>query len=134
MRKLLNVFGILVLCLTFAGCDEEGEEANKLVGIWELIPEDGEDVGNWKRWLVFNKDASVVKYEVYEQEGWYDKEETVYHVDGNKITVDGEEGEIVKLTSSELIISFIDYDYEKYLLTFKKVSTLPDFGQYEEHE
>jgi hypothetical protein len=135
MKKLLSVFGILALCLTFAGCDkEEGEESNKLVGIWELVSEDGEDVSDvLKSWLVFNKDASAVMYSVYEQGGWYEKEEMVYHVDGNKITIDGEDGELVKLTSSELILKYTDIDYGA-LFTFKKVSTLPDFGQYEERE
>jgi hypothetical protein len=141
MKKLLSVFGILALCLTFAGCDkEEGEESNKLVGIWELVSlvseesDEGEDASDYlKGWLVFNTDASAVMYSVYEQEGWYEKEEGVYRVDGNKITIAGEEGELVKLTSSELILKYTDIEYSL-LFTFKKVSTLPDFGQYEEHE
>jgi hypothetical protein len=45
MKKLLSVFGILALCLTFAGCDKDEDEienkieeitSNSIVGAWEI--------------------------------------------------------------------------------------------------
>jgi hypothetical protein len=36
MKKLLSVFGVFALCLTFASCDkEEGEAPETLTGTWE---------------------------------------------------------------------------------------------------
>jgi uncharacterized protein (TIGR03066 family) len=141
MKKLLSVFGILALCLTFAGCDkEDGDDkvnGSLLVGIWEAVEadmDDGEvDFNGAKMYYVFKKDGSLVVYIVPYDYAYY-KGENTYHVNGNKLTIDMEEEEdeveIVKLTSSELILLFSGEGGGT--ITFKKRTSLPDFEDYVE--
>jgi hypothetical protein len=130
MKKLLSAVGVLALCLTFASCDKEDEEANELMGIWKLVSVNGESTkySGTGEWLVFNKDNSAMYYHVDIEWGWYRKGKLAYQVGGNKITIDDDDAEIVKLTSSELIIKYVT-DYYEESMTFKKVSALPDLGK-----
>jgi uncharacterized protein (TIGR03066 family) len=144
MKKLLGVFGFLALCVTFAGCDKDKEAEDKvngslLVGIWEMVEADMDDeeadFSGVGMYYVFKKDGSLVAYLVPYDYAYY-KGENTYHVNGNKITIGvGEEEveiEIVKLTSSELILLFSEE--EGGTITFKKITSLPDFEDYVEIE
>jgi hypothetical protein len=132
MKKLLSVFGILALCLTFAGCDKDKEEVvdygSLLVGIWEMVAEDIDDEDIQFRYVemywVFKKAGSVDVHMIGSGLAYAKMEET-YHVNGNKVTIDGDEFEIVTLTSSELILK-----QKVGTITFKKRTLLPNFDDY----
>jgi uncharacterized protein (TIGR03066 family) len=137
MKKLLSVFGILVLCLTFAGCDKDKEEVvdygSLLVGNWEMVDTDIDDEDfnfrNVEMYWVFKK-AGSVDLHMIALGLTYSKMEGTYVVNGNKVTIDGdEEYGIEKLTSSELILK-----RGVGTITFKKRTSLPDFDDYIEVE
>jgi uncharacterized protein (TIGR03066 family) len=132
MKKLLSVFGILALCLTFAGWNKEKDKDNGslLVGIWELVASDivreGVNLADIKVYYVLNENGSYVAHMVFR--GSYSKTEGTYRANGNKLTKAGgeeeEEAEIVKLTSSELVLKMEDDGGTR---TFNKITSLPDF-------
>jgi hypothetical protein len=136
MKKLLSVLGILALCLTFASCDKDEDEGNKLLGVWKLavvgVDDEDYDYGDvgMETWLVFNA-TSAAMYYLNEDEGWYTKTEAPYQFDGKTVTIEGDDAEIVKLTSSELVLRSVD-EWGEQELTFKKVKALPDLEDYEE--
>jgi hypothetical protein len=119
----------------FAGCDkEEGDDKDNgslLVGIWEAVASDVEIEGVnlidlAEGYYVFNEDGSFVEHMVFM--GFYSKTEGTYRVNGKKLTKAGgeeeEEVEIVKLTSSELVLFS---EEEGGTITFNKITSLPDF-------